>query len=87
MRHLDDFGPADHPLRVIRVMVNKALTHMDELFARMYAADIKGGRPSIAPEKLLRAMLIQAHALPDELGATWPVEYSELALAVQMSAM
>ena len=32
---------------------------MDELFAQMYAADIKGGRPSIAPEKLLRAMLIQ----------------------------
>ena len=58
MRHLDDFVPADHPLRVIRVMVNKALTHMDELFARMYAADIKGGRPSIAPEKLLRAMLL-----------------------------
>ena len=70
MRHLDDFVPADHPLRVIRVMVNKALTHMDELFARMYAADIKGGRPSIAPEKLLRAMLIQAHALPDELGGS-----------------
>ena len=59
MRHLDDFVPADHPLRVIRVMVNKALSNMDELFAQMYAADIKGGRPSIAPEKLLRAMLIQ----------------------------
>ena len=59
MRHLDDFVPADHPLRVIRVMVNTALANMDELFARMYAADIKGGRPSIAPEKLLRAMLIQ----------------------------
>lgn len=59
MRHLDDFVPADHPLRVIRVMVNKALANMDELFAQMYAADIKGGRPSIAPEKLLRAMLIQ----------------------------
>ena len=59
MRHLDDFVPADHPLRVIRVMVNKALANMDGLFAQMYAADIKGGRPSIAPEKLLRAMLIQ----------------------------
>ena len=45
MRHLDDFVPADHPLRVIRVMVNKALANMDELFTRMYAADIKGGRP------------------------------------------
>lgn len=59
MRHLDDFVPADHPLRVIRVMVNKALANMDGLFAQMYAADIKGGRPSIAPEKLLRAMLMQ----------------------------
>jgi transposase len=59
MRHLDDFVPADHPLRVIRVMVNKALSNMDELFAQMYAADIKGGRPSIAPEKLLCVMLIQ----------------------------
>lgn len=56
MRHLDDFVPADHPLRVIRIMVNKALEKMDDLFAQMYAADIKGGRPSIAPEKLLRAM-------------------------------
>ena len=59
MRHLDDFVPADHTLRVIRIMVNKALQKMDDLFAQMYAADIKGGRPSIAPEKLLRAMLIQ----------------------------
>ena len=68
MRHLDDFVPADHPLRVIRVMVNKALSNMDELFAQMYAADIKGGRPSIAPEKLLRAMLIQV-LLQRALGA------------------
>lgn len=55
-RHLDDFVPLDHP---VRVMVNKALASMDELFGRLYAADIKGGRPSIAPEKLLRAMLLQ----------------------------
>lgn len=59
MRRLDDFVPADHPLRVIREMVNKALANMDGLFTQMYAADIKGGRPSIAPEKLLRAMLLQ----------------------------
>ena len=32
---------------------------MDWLFAGMYEADIKGGRPGIAPEKLLRAMLLQ----------------------------
>ena len=59
MRHLEDFVPADHPLRPIRAMVNEALRKMDGLFASMYEADIKGGRPSIAPEKLLRAMLVQ----------------------------
>lgn len=59
MRHLDDFVPANHPLRPIRVMVNAALVKMDALLAGMYEADIKGGRPSIAPEKLLRAMLLQ----------------------------
>ena len=59
MKRLDDFVPAGHPLRAIREMVNKALVAMDGLFADMYEADIKGGRPSIAPEKLLRAMLLQ----------------------------
>lgn len=59
MRQLEDFVPAEHPLRPIRVMVNAALLKMDVLFSRMYEADIKGGRPSIAPEKLLRAMLLQ----------------------------
>jgi transposase len=56
---LEDFVPTDHPLRPIRTMVNDALLKMDRLFASMYEADIKGGRPSIAPEKLLRAMLLQ----------------------------
>lgn len=59
LKKLDDFVPADHPLRVIRTMVNKALAEMRELFAQMYEDDAKGGRPSIAPEKLLRAMLLQ----------------------------
>ena len=58
VRKLDDFVPASHPLRSIRVMVNEALQD-DRLFVGMYEADIKGGRPSIAPEKLLRAMLLQ----------------------------
>jgi transposase len=51
--------PANHPLRVIRTMVNKALAEMGDLFSQMYEDDVKGGRPSIAPEKLLRAMLLQ----------------------------
>lgn len=59
MRKLEDFVPADHPLRPIRQMVNAALVKMDVLFSGMYEAEIKGGRPSIAPEKLLRAMLLQ----------------------------
>jgi hypothetical protein len=40
------------------VKVNEALVKMDELYSRMYEADVKGGRPSIAPEKLLQAMLL-----------------------------
>ena len=32
---------------------------MDARFSAMYADDVKGGRPSIAPEKLMRAMLLQ----------------------------
>ena len=56
---LDDFVPASHPLRSIRTWVNEALTQMDSKFSAMYEADIKGGRPSIAPEKLMRAMLLQ----------------------------
>jgi transposase len=59
LKKVDDFVPGKHPLRAIRVIVNKALSEIGELFAQMYEDDIKGGRPSIAPEKLLRAMLLQ----------------------------
>jgi transposase len=48
--------PEDHPLRAIRAMVDVALRHMGPQFDAMYA---KVGRPSIAPEKLLRALLLQ----------------------------
>ena len=44
MRRLEDFVPANHPLRPIRAMVNEALLKMDDLFAGMYEADIKGGK-------------------------------------------
>ncbi len=59
LRKLEDFVPAGHPLRPIRQMVNAALVKMDALFSGMYEADAKGGRPGIAPEKLLRGMLLQ----------------------------
>jgi transposase len=48
--------PEDHPLRAIRAMVDVALRNMGPQFDAMYA---KIGRPSIAPEKLLRALLLQ----------------------------
>jgi transposase len=46
----------DHPLRVIRTMVDEVLGTLSPQFDRMYASE---GRPSIAPEKLLRAQLLQ----------------------------
>ena len=56
---LEDFVPADHPLRPIRVWVNDALAKLSASFDKAYATDAIGGRPSIAPEKLVRAMLLQ----------------------------
>jgi transposase len=48
--------PSDHPLRPIRAMVDGVLKEMSPRLARLYA---KVGRPSIAPERLLRALLLQ----------------------------
>jgi len=47
---------SDHPLRQIRGMTDAALRELSAEFDALYAA---GGRPSIAPEKLLRALLLQ----------------------------
>ena len=49
--------PHDHPLRAIRLLVNAALERLSPAFQAIYAQD---GRPSIAPERLLRALLLQA---------------------------
>lgn len=54
--NLEDRIPARHPLRTIREVVNAALAMLDADFAELYAGE---GRPSIAPERLLRASLIQ----------------------------
>ncbi len=47
---------ADHPLRAMRSLVDEALKDLSARFDRMYA---QVGRPSIAPEKLLRGLLLQ----------------------------
>jgi len=49
--------PQDHPLRPLRVMTDEALQQLRPRFNSLYA---NTGRPSIAPEKLLRALLLQA---------------------------
>jgi transposase len=49
--------PADHPLRAIRELIDEALQGLSRTFNRLYARE---GRPSIPPERLLRALLLQA---------------------------
>ena len=56
MAKLDDFVPSDHPLRPIQTLVNEALARLNGLFNEIYA---ETGRESIAPEKLMRALLLQ----------------------------
>jgi transposase len=53
---LEERIPARHPLRKIRSVVNDALRSLDGEFDRLYAGE---GRPSIPPERLIRASLLQ----------------------------
>src|SRR5499426_873453 len=48
--------PQDHPLRVIRILVDEVLAELSPRFETLYS---RVGRPSIPPEKLLRAQLLQ----------------------------
>jgi transposase len=52
--------PQDHPLRSLRAMTDEALRGLQPRFNKLYA---KTGRPLIAPEKLLRALLLQAQSV------------------------
>ena len=54
---LEERVPVDHPLRAIRLLTDEVLVALDGRFAAMYSVM---GRPSIAPEMLLRATLLQA---------------------------
>src|SRR6476620_6524042 len=53
---LEDRIPADHPLRGVRKLVDAVLARMTKDFDGLYS---EVGRPSIAPERLLRALLLQ----------------------------
>src|SRR3989442_5820525 len=51
--------PSDHPLRPIRAMVDAILAELSPAFAKLYSPM---GRPSIPPENILRALLLQVHS-------------------------
>jgi transposase len=73
---LEDRVPEGHPLRAIRAMVDEALEEMSPQLAALYA---RRGRPSIAPEVLLRAQLIQIlYAIPSERRLVEHLEYNLL---------
>ena len=55
-RTVEDFVPAHHPLRAIRRLIDEALHDLDAQFNRLYADE---GRESVAPERLIRASLLQ----------------------------
>ena len=55
-RTVEDFVPANHPLRAARKLIDEALRDLDAHFNRLYADE---GRESVAPERLIRASLLQ----------------------------
>jgi transposase len=76
MTTLEDVVPDDHPLRAIRTMVDAALAAMSPELEALYASR---GRPSIAPEYLLRAQLIQIlYAIPSERRLVEQLRYNLL---------
>jgi transposase len=73
---LEERIPADHPLRAIRLMTDQALRALSPLFEQMYA---ERGRPSIPPEYLLRALLLQVlYSIPSERKLCEHLEYNLL---------
>jgi transposase len=76
MTTLEDVVPDDHPLRAIRVMIDAALEKMSPELEALYAS---GGRPSVAPEYLLRAQLVQIlYAIPSERRLVEQLRYNLL---------
>ena len=73
---LEERIPLSHPLRPIRQLVDGALRRLSKRFARLYASQ---GRPSIAPEKLLRALLIMVlYSIRSERRLREELEYNLL---------
>jgi len=58
--NLEDWVPADHPLRPIKRMADEALAAMSRTLTASYASRERGGRPSVPPEQLLKGMLLMS---------------------------
>ena len=54
---MESLVPPTHPLRAVKRLVDEVLRDLDPVFSGMYAA---GGRPSVAPERLLKASVLMA---------------------------
>src|ERR1039458_10330876 len=73
---LEQRVPSDHPLREIRALTNGVLQSLDAEFAKLYAAT---GRASIAPEYMLRALLLQAfYSIRSERQLVEQIDYNLL---------
>jgi transposase len=73
---LEERVPPDHPLRAIRRITDRALDRLSPRFGTLY---INFGRPSIPPEKLLRALLLQAlYTIRSERQLIEQIEYNLL---------
>src|SRR5512138_3988517 len=72
----ESFVPKDHPLRPIRQMVDAALDDLSPVFCLMYSHT---GRPSIPPERLLKAMLLQVlYSIPSNVKLVEQIHFSIL---------
>lgn len=72
----ESFVPKDHPLRPIRQMVDAALENLSLVFSQMYSHT---GRPSIPPERLLKAMLLQVlYSIPSNVKLVEQIHFSIL---------
>lgn len=72
----ESFVPKDHPLRPVRQMVDTALDNLSPVFCQMYSHT---GRPSIPPERLLKAMLLQVlYSIPSNVKLVEQIHFSIL---------
>ncbi len=76
---LDDFVPKDTTRCVQFATGSMTLKPMGDVFTRMYEADVKGGRPSLAPKKLVRAfLLLVLYSIRSERMVTEQISYNTL---------